>query len=413
MLITLEIPSNDKSYDWFLRWMAAHQRAPPRTPPPLFTQAGILARIQPAPRQLAVETTYIAHASGGFSTSFALLPGTGRHLLNFHGTLLRVQRERDAKRIDLQRGTPWELLTLTTLFSERRVFPALLAEARALAEQQEQGKTVIYTAWSTNWQPFGAPRRKRPLSSVVLAPGLKQRLVSDAQTFLHSSQWYHDRGIPYRRGYLLYGPPGTGKTSFVQALAAELDYAICVVNLSERGLTDDRLNHLLANLPERSIALLEDVDAAFAARRVVADADGYTGANVTFSGLLNALDGVASADQRIIIMTTNYIERLDDALVRPGRVDVRAEIGYAGEEVVLEMWERFYGAGCGLDMADEERDAARTAFVGMLRERGAFAGLGWGVSAAALQGLFVLHKGLPWKAVQEVDTLVPEGARRA
>lgn len=412
MLITLEIPSTDKSYDWFLRWMAAHQRGPPRALPPLLTAAGILARIQPAPRQLAVETKYTAHASGGFSTSFVLLPGTGRHVLNFHGTLLRVQRERDAKRIDLQRGTPWELLTVTTLFSARRVFPVLLAEARALAEQQEAGKTLIYTAWSTSWKPFGAPRRKRPLSSVVLAPGLKERLVSDAQAFLRSSQWYHDRGIPYRRGYLLYGPPGTGKTSFVQALAAELDYAICVVNISERGLTDDRLNHLLANLPERSIALLEDVDAAFAARRVPADADGYTGANVTFSGLLNALDGVASADQRIIVMTTNHVDRLDDALVRPGRVDVRAEIGYAGEQAVAEMWERFYGPECGLVMEDAERGLLKKAFVDALRERGAFAGLGWGVSTAALQGLFVLWKGEPVRAMEEVEALVSEGAGR-
>lgn len=46
-------------------------------------------------------------------------------------------------------------------------------------------------------------------------------------------------------GYLLYGPPGCGKSSFIMALAGELEYNICVLNLSERGLTDDRLNHLL------------------------------------------------------------------------------------------------------------------------------------------------------------------------
>lgn len=74
-------------------------------------------------------------------------------------------------------------------------------------------------------------------------------------------------GIPYRRGYLLYGPPGSGKSSFIQALAGSLDYNICVLNLSERGLTDDKLNHLLANAPERSIMLLEDIDAAFSQRQ--------------------------------------------------------------------------------------------------------------------------------------------------
>lgn len=73
-------------------------------------------------------------------------------------------------------------------------------------------------------------------------------------------------GIPYRRGYLLHGPPGCGKSSFITALAGELELGICVLNLSERGLTDDRLNHLLAVAPQQTIILLEDIDAAFASR---------------------------------------------------------------------------------------------------------------------------------------------------
>ena len=69
-------------------------------------------------------------------------------------------------------------------------------------------------------------------------------------------------GIPYRRGYLLHGPPGSGKSSFIQALAGSLNYDICLLNLSERGLADDKLIHLLSNTPERSFVLIEDVDAA-------------------------------------------------------------------------------------------------------------------------------------------------------
>lgn len=73
-------------------------------------------------------------------------------------------------------------------------------------------------------------------------------------------------GIPYRRGYLLHGPPGCGKSSYITALAGELERGICVLNLSERGLTDDRLNHLLAVAPQQTIVLLEDIDAAFSSR---------------------------------------------------------------------------------------------------------------------------------------------------
>ena len=80
-------------------------------------------------------------------------------------------------------------------------------------------------------------------------------------------------GIPYRRGYLLHGPPGSGKSSFIQALAGSLGYDICLLNLSERGLADDKLFHLLSNAPERSIILMEDVDAAFN-KRVQTSEDG-------------------------------------------------------------------------------------------------------------------------------------------
>ena len=78
--------------------------------------------------------------------------------------------------------------------------------------------------------------------------------------------WYRARGIPYRRGYLLHGPPGCGKTSYITALAGELQYSICVLNLSDRSMSDDRLAHRLADAPENSIILLEDVDAVFVSR---------------------------------------------------------------------------------------------------------------------------------------------------
>jgi chaperone BCS1 len=80
-------------------------------------------------------------------------------------------------------------------------------------------------------------------------------------------------GIPYRRGFLLHGPPGSGKTSFIQALAGSLGYDICLLNMSERGLADDKLIHLLSNVREQSFVLIEDVDAAFN-KRVQTSEDG-------------------------------------------------------------------------------------------------------------------------------------------
>lgn len=243
--------------------------------------------------------------------------------------------------MDLTTGAPWETVTLTTLRSHEHLFTSLLAEARQLAVSSTEGKTIIYTAWGAEWRPFGQPRRARELHSVVLGKGKRQAVEADVRRFMQRGWWYTERGIPYRRGYLLHGSPGSGKSSFIFALAGSLDLSICLLNLSERGLTDDKLNHLLSNAPERSILLLEDVDAAFLGRSKATEADGYQ-ANVTFSGLLNSLDGVASSESRIIFMTTNHVERLDEALIRPGRVDCIEELGDAERDQVEELLLRFY-----------------------------------------------------------------------
>lgn len=243
--------------------------------------------------------------------------------------------------VDLTTGAPWETVTLTTLRSHANLFTSLLAEARELAMASTEGTTTIYTAWGAEWRPFGQPRRARELQSVVLAKGKRQAIEADVRRFMSRGWWYAERGIPYRRGYLLYGSPGSGKSSFIFALAGSLDLSICLLNLSERGLTDDKLNHLLSNAPERSILLLEDVDAAFLGRGKAAESDGYQ-ANVTFSGLLNSLDGVASSESRIIFMTTNHVEKLDPALIRPGRVDFIEEVGDAEPEQAENLLLRFY-----------------------------------------------------------------------
>lgn len=213
-----------------------------------------------------------------------------------------------------------------------------------MALKAHEGKTVMYTAMGSEWRPFGHPRKRRPLESVVLDTGIGERILSDCQEFIENPGWYSDRGIPYRRGYLLHGPPGCGKSSFITALAGEIEFGICVLNLSERGLSDDRLNHLLSVAPQQTIILLEDVDAAFISREdTVKQKAAYEGlSRVTFSGLLNCLDGVASSEARILFMTTNYLERLDPALIRPGRVDVKEYIGWCSAHQVRNMFLRFY-----------------------------------------------------------------------
>src|SRR5262249_40254376 len=161
---------------------------------------------------------------------------------------------------------------------------------------------VRYNAWNEQLQ-----RLPRPADSVVLPHGLLEDLIAEARTFLEGRDWYLQRGIPYRRGYLLHGPPGTGKSSTVVAIASALRMDIAVLTLNSATLDDNELSELLAETPANSLVLVEDIDCAFVARQA-----GDDKANkVTFSGLLNAIDGVAAGEGRILFATTNHLDRLD------------------------------------------------------------------------------------------------------
>lgn len=97
----------------------------------------------------------------------------------------------------MKKGSPWESVTLTTLSRDRQIFGELLNEARQLAIDLQEGKTVVYTCWGLEWRPFGQPRRKRPLNSVILDVDVKERIVSDVNDFLSASKYYYERGSSY------------------------------------------------------------------------------------------------------------------------------------------------------------------------------------------------------------------------
>ena len=371
-MTTLEVPSKDKSYLWLLQWITDNT-----------------SRAQ----HLSVETSFHQHENGKIDTRFEFVPSPGVHFFWYHGSLFRVERSREKQMVDLHSGTPWETVTLTTIGRNRQIYFNMLKEARSKALLSHEGRTIMYIAAGAEWRHFGYPRKKRPLDSVILDKGVAEDIVSDVEEFIQNPKWYTQRGIPYRRGYLLYGPPGCGKSSFITALAGHLEYSICVLNLSDRGLSDDRLNYLLSIAPQQSIILLEDIDAAFVSREdhpsMKTAYDGLS--RLSLSGLLNALDGVASTEARILFMTTNYLERLDPALIRPGRVDYKQCIDYATAHQLQCMYSRFF--------PDQPEEAA-------VMFAGEAVSIGRPISLAQVQGYFMLHKNDARGALTNVSRIV-------
>ncbi len=201
----------------------------------------------------------------------------------------------------------------------------------------------------------------RLLESVILKPGEKEQLVHDVERFRDLKSRYRQLGVPYHRGYLLYGPPGTGKTSLVSAMAAKFEMHVYAVNLST--FNDRTLTAAMNDVPSNSVILFEDIDCMKSGQaRTPAEALGKQGSNqredkkeehsslsVTLSGLLNVIDGFSAPENVLFVMTSNIIESLDPALLRPGRIDYRLYMGQADDRQKIALYTRFIPQASEID----------------------------------------------------------------
>jgi hypothetical protein len=259
-------------------------------------------------------------------------PAPGLHLFWMGGRPMWLKRE---IAMNLQ---VVETIQMGMLLASRRRLEALLESVARHASERRAHLLTLYTVdrFGDEWRQAESKPRRR-LDSVVLEAGVAQHLHDDIHEFFGRRQWYAQLGIPWRRGYLLYGPPGTGKTSVAYALAGELGLKLCALSLTNPKLNDNVMAALLQRTPPRSLILIEDIDAFFTARDKADDK-----VEISFSGLLNAIDGVGAQEGRIIVLTTNHRDKLDAALIRPGRIDVQVELGNATGEQLRGLLLRFF-----------------------------------------------------------------------
>jgi len=259
-------------------------------------------------------------------------PGEGFHLFVMDGRLMWMKREIQVANSIIEK------ISLSTLGRDKDPLQKLVGAAMDHRIARELNRIAIYvpSPYSNEWSRARLGNNRK-LDSVVLKAGQKEAVVGDLQRFFASRERYETLGIPWRRGYLLYGPPGTGKTSLVTALASELSLNVCVLSLASPNVTDEKIGALLSSVPTRSIILIEDVDAFFQ-QRSKADVQ----VKVSYSGFINALDGVASHEGSVVFLTTNHPDRIDEAAIRSGRVDFRMELGPCDSDQLERMFLKFF-----------------------------------------------------------------------
>ncbi|KAF4578402.1 hypothetical protein EYR36_000209 [Pleurotus pulmonarius] len=294
-------------------------------------------------------------------------------LFYWNGYWLEIHREQGPVQYH-NRSTSQSAATLyLTIYSlDMSVMKALVDEARLRYVEVSKPNVIIHSSDVRNAGPSFTwnkvkSKTRRPLSSIILPRGELDSIIEDAQDFIDSEDWYMEAGIPHRRGYLLYGPPGTGKSSTIYALAGELGLEIYTISLSSDYIDDSTLQAAASSMPKRSILLIEDIDCAFASREdeedtLFAPPSPFMHPNgvvprrsaVTLSGLLNIIDGVDSEEGKFFIATTNYVDRLDAALIRPGRIDRKIEYRLATQEQAQALFTRFFPTSRFAHMASEK-----------------------------------------------------------
>jgi mitochondrial chaperone BCS1 len=297
---------------------------------------------------------FTPYMQGKYTTLLKPAPGQHWFFYNKRPLFIKFSRATEKKGWNNNRE---ESYVLWTYGRNQKYLRDMLAEIHKewLAANKDKPTMLCWdgTSWST-----AQAYMPRTLDSVILPSGIKNFLIKDLEKFDESEKWYVDMGIPYHRGYLLHGPPGTGKTSLVSGLSSYFNSSVYVLRLSE--MSDGRLLQAVSAAGNNSIIVLEDIDCAVN-KRVLSTvkpekekedapvAPEVPEIGLTLSGVLNALDGMQTPSGVKFFMTTNHIEKLDEALLRPGRTDVRIHLGDATDWQKTQMYLRFFPEADGAE----------------------------------------------------------------
>lgn len=275
------------------------------------------------------------------------LLGSGLHYFFLKGTLCLLYK---SIKTDCPNGGVIKTLHLILLTRNLNKIQDLINE---VVSYDNSERNYLEIQNNDTYDCWNEPRKisKRSLDSIVIDKNIKANLLEDIQSFLKKEEFYRNKGIVWKRGYCFHSVPGAGKSSLIRAIASEFDIKIYALDLSV--VNDTTLRSLLTGLNKFrtpspignksykikdsvSLLVIEDIDAIFDQRE-----NKIPDSKLTFSGLLNVLDGLNSTSGIITIITTNHLEKLDPALIRSGRIDKVVQLDLPTDDLIREMIGRF------------------------------------------------------------------------
>ncbi|GHV02627.1 hypothetical protein FACS189485_03590 [Spirochaetia bacterium] len=299
--------------------------------------------------------------------------GEGTHLIRFRNKWVLIRM----KEVETMLLEEKFIFSMTIAGRNSSYFPELRNTLTNLKNNEiDPEKTIVYTFKQDEkyWKECSRID-KRSFDTIFMDHAETSKILESIAHFYNNKTWYLNRGIPYQFGILLYGPPGTGKSSLIKAIAAYFNKNLCVLNAGDL----QNFANAAADLPNNCIFTIEDIDSnkivqprenSTAAKTDIESEPqtlrisgpfmkGQTGfSTINLADILNAIDSITAPAGRVLILTTNHPEKLDPALLRPGRIDLRVNVGYVTKAAFISFIDvfdnsnlaAFYGFGNFTDL---------------------------------------------------------------